>query len=645
MDAKIHWRVTTVIADANAPGGIRETPLDYAEPHSSIEVETIDYIWREAMRRNNWILEQGGERVKVFVRKMNGTICNCPDHHIRDLEYGKQPSNRCHICFVPGTLVRSESGFQPIEEIQVGDKVLTQDGTFQKVSKRFESDYEGNLVGFRSSVSTNLIYCTPEHPFLKLGGAHQNQILKKCGPKCNSYIKNGDGLGTSGSVRQLPSKRWWARVQVNGRRGKGRVALGTHGSKEEAQEAIQKYLREVAEPGHHLIWADASTLELKDWVVPQWPRDVKDYDYIEVPHRYRKNTILGTERLGPTKFRVDEDFLWMVGLYLAEGSTSSRTVSFTLHKDELSYQQRLFRFFGKLGYNPKLYSSSNGSKAVNVGIHSTTLAQWFRDWFGTGCQNKKVPEELMSLPPEKTWHIAMGVYDGDGSTRDREITQTSEILALQLVEILHRNGEQPLVRNFQSEILTPKGNKRKRAYTVSWAEDTLLHENRKGRWNFKEHCLSQICQMTNTPFSGKVYNLEVEGNHTYVVQGVVTHNCFGTGYVGGYEGPYDMIIVPDDAERRISQLMTGRRLEHSYEVWTGASPLLTQRDFIVKQTNERYSVGGVRRPSARGNVMQQHFTIAYLDEQDIRYQVCVNDPAALPWPETRHANVPPLAYP
>jgi hypothetical protein len=102
--------------------------------------------------------------------------------------------------------------------------------------------------------------------------------------------------------------------------------------------------------------------------------------------------------------------------------------------------------------------------------------------------------------------------------------------------------------------------------------------------------------------------------------------CFGTGIVGGYEGPYNIIIAPDDAERRISQKETGRALEHTYEVWTGPVPLLSMRDFIVRMNGDRYSIGAVRMPSNRGMVLQQHFNIAHFDEKDIRYRVGVVDP-------------------
>lgn len=102
--------------------------------------------------------------------------------------------------------------------------------------------------------------------------------------------------------------------------------------------------------------------------------------------------------------------------------------------------------------------------------------------------------------------------------------------------------------------------------------------------------------------------------------------CFGAGIIGGYEGPYEMIIAPDDAERRISQKDIGRTVEHAYEVWTSSSPILSQRDFLVKLNGDRYSVGPVRFPSNRGMVLQQHFNIGHLDELDIRYQVPVGNP-------------------
>jgi hypothetical protein len=102
--------------------------------------------------------------------------------------------------------------------------------------------------------------------------------------------------------------------------------------------------------------------------------------------------------------------------------------------------------------------------------------------------------------------------------------------------------------------------------------------------------------------------------------------CYATGIIGGYEGPYEILIAPPDAEVKITQVESGRTVATSYEVFTGPQPILNQRDFILKIDGDRYSIGAVRRPSNRGTVLQQHFTINCFDEKDIRYRVPVGNP-------------------
>jgi hypothetical protein len=101
-------------------------------------------------------------------------------------------------------------------------------------------------------------------------------------------------------------------------------------------------------------------------------------------------------------------------------------------------------------------------------------------------------------------------------------------------------------------------------------------------------------------------------------------HCYGVGIVNGYEGPYDLLIAPDDSEVKISQRDMGRTTEHLYEVWTGPQPLLSHRDFVMKVNGDRYSIGPVRMPSNRGNLLQQHFSISSFDDKDIRYKVPVS---------------------
>jgi hypothetical protein len=111
--------------------------------------------------------------------------------------------------------------------------------------------------------------------------------------------------------------------------------------------------------------------------------------------------------------------------------------------------------------------------------------------------------------------------------------------------------------------------------------------------------------------------------------------CFGTGFIGGFDGPYDMLIAPDDQKKQKRQTEMGRNLMHTWETWTGPSPMLSQRDFITRQNGDRYTIGAVSIPSSRGMVLQQHFSINYMDQKDIRYKVPVTGTESLVFPQTR----------
>jgi hypothetical protein len=95
LGRKIYYKVTTLAFDSKTQKTL-ETPLNRASTTNRGEVEKIDYIWKEALRRSKWILQQGGERVKLFIRKTNGQKCGC------SLDFHKSPDSSCASCFGSG---------------------------------------------------------------------------------------------------------------------------------------------------------------------------------------------------------------------------------------------------------------------------------------------------------------------------------------------------------------------------------------------------------------------------------------------------------------------------------------------------------------------------------------------------------------
>lgn len=574
-------------------------------------------------QRLDMMLDVTGEPVVLLRRLWTGLRCKCFRMN------QENPEGRCGTCFVPDTLVRTISGYKKIQDIEKDELILTSDGYFNPVKRAIKTYYNGNIMSILSSINTKPLLVTPEHPFLTVNGSHK--VKRGCGPKCNNYINMGDGNCGALDVRQLPSGNWHARVQVNGTRGKGRVVLGTFKTKELAEQAIICYKKENIIQGHCLQWNNADTLTNKSWLVSKAPKMYLDLNEIYIPKQHLKQTKLGLIRKGIDKFDVTEDFLWMCGLYIAEGSCGTRTVNFSLHAKEIVFQNRIKIFFEKFGYHVKI--NKQKGNGTNVVVYSTTLANWFPEFFGKKCYNKKIPEEFMYLPNNKIKALISGIYDGDGSKTLHAITQTSEILALQLVELLHKLGEKPLLRTYQSSILTPIGNRRRLAYCVNWAEDTFDKNNRKNRWKFNDELLTKVRKTNIQQYDGYVYNLEVENNPTYVVNGIVVHNCFSTGFVGGYEQYYNpkrfdgrIMMRFDPTVDDLTPKPHGLQENFVPNCWTLVVPAIKDRDVLIRFNEDgteefRYEVINVTRNKLLFSLSgSQKMQVYRLDKSDIIYQ-------------------------
>lgn len=96
LGRRLFYKVTAVDDEGN------ETPLSQMAPSTYQNTETLGYIWTEAVRRNKWILEQGGEEVFVFIRKTMGDRCTSCFDNPEVQETHRQPRNNCESCFGTG---------------------------------------------------------------------------------------------------------------------------------------------------------------------------------------------------------------------------------------------------------------------------------------------------------------------------------------------------------------------------------------------------------------------------------------------------------------------------------------------------------------------------------------------------------------
>lgn len=545
-----------------------------------------------SLQRLEMLLESTGEPVVLLKKQNTGIVCSC---YLPTSEYA---DDRCPKCFAEGTIIRTSNGFEEIQNIKEGDFVLSANGKFNKVIGVSKKQYTGKLKCIKASSSINPILVTPEHEFVALRGHHKTS--KKCSPSsnCKIYIKKGDGARKPDIRKIRRNGRYHLVANVKGHK---KHSLGVFNTKEEALEKNNEYNNKHFHPGHELKWDYAKSLEKGHWIVSKWNLYEKDIEHISIPNEFLKNTKLGSKRQGAEIFELDEEFLWICGLYIAEGSSSKRSINFALHEDEKEYQNRVINYFKSKGFNPKLSITKN-SKGVKVDVHGTSLAKWFPVMLGKGCENKKIPNEFTTLPINKIKAIIDGIFCGDGCKRDNCIIQTSKTLAMQLVELLHKIGKMPMASIRDCKILTENGNKRKIAYNISYEKDNYTRDNRfsrdKGKWRFSQHMLTKVNDVSEVEYDGYVYNLEVENDHSYVVENILVHNCFGSKFTLGHNQYFNprrsdgrIMVRFSPAEDDVKVYEAGRESEFITDIWTLTVPTIADRDVLVRydeSDNEEY---------------------------------------------------------
>lgn len=100
-------------------------------------------------------------------------------------------------CFLEGANVRTRAGEKPIEQIQVGDEVLTHRGRWQKVYNTMKRPYHGDIYNIRFyGDSKRELQVTAEHPLLIATREKQNERNKEFSPMWQfaENVKVGDYL-------------------------------------------------------------------------------------------------------------------------------------------------------------------------------------------------------------------------------------------------------------------------------------------------------------------------------------------------------------------------------------------------------------------------------------------------------------------
>ena len=70
------------------------------------------------------------------------------------------------MCLTPDTKIYTENGLKIIKDFEVGDRVLTHTGNYNKITKIFNRNVNENIYSIKIQGITDRINITEEHPIL-----------------------------------------------------------------------------------------------------------------------------------------------------------------------------------------------------------------------------------------------------------------------------------------------------------------------------------------------------------------------------------------------------------------------------------------------------------------------------------------------
>jgi len=233
----------------------------------------------------------------------------------------------------------------------------------------------------------------------------------------------------------------------------------------------------------------------------------------------------------PEKIELTPAFGRLIGLFLAEGNIDEAKVVFSLHLNEKpTLGDEIASIMSAYGVQASRRDlpEHHGHK---VSVHGTGWARLLSSLCGNGAGLKRLHPDLTSGPPEFLEAVLSGWRDGDGHRKKDAAEHTgitiSHDLALAMYDIAQALGYRPVIRH-----TPPVVNGFARTRQWRWEVATSGLNARNYSTQDDQHVWRKVREIRLEDYIGPVYDLTVEGDHSYVAEGVGVHNCTGNEEAG-----------------------------------------------------------------------------------------------------------------
>jgi hypothetical protein len=236
-------------------------------------------------------------------------------------------------------------------------------------------------------------------------------------------------------------------------------------------------------------------------------------------------------------YNLDEDLLWLLGIYTAEGNIDKNEchVNFTLSIEEEEIASKIINIakerFGANLTRKTVIDKRNGNKYARVKGSSSDMCKFIRTYInGKYSYTKSLSEQLLLLPIEKQKHLIDGMIDGDGCrlmTRDAPTvvySTTSRALAYQYHEMLLRAGivagiskNDPSKTRFGDKEYDSRATYHVRYFPEASTTRGIFEGNK---------LLTPLQYIKEVEYAGNVWDINVPGMNDFKTISGIVHNSY-----------------------------------------------------------------------------------------------------------------------
>lgn len=224
-----------------------------------------------------------------------------------------------------------------------------------------------------------------------------------------------------------------------------------------------------------------------------------------------------------SRFLSEEQAMYLAGAYVGDGyirrwrGKSKKAVVFGINC------QKLRKFHCRIPEN--IFSVASVIRgSIKVTLNDTCYANWLNEHFGELSHAKRIPAWVMSHPLR---HVFLqGYLDTDGTPSGKagfRINSVSPALAWGVAELSQTCGYVSSVSFIEVEpkkVIEERVVNQRNYYQVTICPQKLSRKSR-----LAHGMLLRTVKEFKSVGLDTVYNIEVEGDHSYILNGAVVHNC------------------------------------------------------------------------------------------------------------------------